>query len=142
MSQLIGQDLISQKLIATTMDNIRKLRIWMDHSNAYLMELANGIIAQRVVSELANHESEFNFYKGEKLIHKKEQHLQLDYYRKIGEIIKKYQNVLLFGPTDAKNELFNHIKTDHLFDDIKIEVRNSDKMTEEQMQIFVRDYFK
>ena len=124
------------------MNNIRKLGIWMDHSNAYLMELANDITVQRVVSELANNETEFNFYKGEKLIHKKEQHLQLSYYKKIGDIIKKYQDVVLFGPTDAKNELLNQIKTDHLFEDIKIEVRNSDKMTEDQMQNFVRDYFK
>ena len=124
------------------MNNIRKLGIWMDHSNAYLMELANDIIVQRVVSELANPDAEFNFYKGEKLTHKKEQHLQLSYYKKIGEIIKKYQDVILFGPTDAKNELLNQIKTDHLFEDIKIEVKNSDKMTEEQMKTFVRDYFK
>ena len=124
------------------MNNIRKLGIWMDHSNAYLMELANDIIVQRVVSELANHETEFNFYKGEKLIHKKEQHLQLSYYKKIGDVIKKYQDVVIFGPTNAKNELLNLIKTDHLFEGIKIEVKNSDKMTEDQMQNFVRDYFK
>ena len=124
------------------MRNIRKLGIWMDHSNAYLMELANEIIVQKVVSELTNHETEFNFYKGEKLIHKKEQHLQLSYYNKIGDIIKKYQDVVLFGPTDAKNELLNQIKTDHLFEGIKIEVENSDKMTEDQMQTFVIDYFK
>jgi len=124
------------------MRNIKKLGIWMDHSNAYLMELANEIIVQKVVSELTNHDTEFNFYKGEKLIHKKEQHLQLSYYKKIGDVIKKYQDVVIFGPTDAKNELFNQIKTDHLFEGIKIEVKNSDKMTEDQMQNFVRDYFK
>ena len=124
------------------MNNIRKLGVWMDHSNAYLMEFANDIIVQRVVSELTIHETEFNFYKGEKLIHKKEQHLQLSYYKKIGDIIKKYQDVVLFGPTDAKNELLNKIKTDHLFEGIKIEVKNSDKMTEDQMKTFVRDYFK
>jgi hypothetical protein len=124
------------------MNNIRKLGIWMDHSNAYLMELTNDIIVQRLVSELANPDTEFNFYKGEKLTHKKEQHLQLSYYKKIGEIIKKYQDVILFGPTDAKNELLNQIKTDHLFEDIKIKVKNSDKMTEDQMKTFVREYFK
>jgi hypothetical protein len=120
----------------------RKLGIWMDHSNAYLMELANDIVVQRVVSELTNIDTEFNFYKGEKLVHKKEQHLQISYYKKIGDIIKKYQDVVLFGPTDAKNELLNLIKTDHLFEDIKIEIKNSDKMTEDQMKTFVRDYFK
>lgn len=124
------------------MNNVKQLGIWMDHSNACLMELTNEIIVHRVVSELSNDEAEFNFYKGEKLIHKKERYLQLSYYQKIGNIIKKYQEVVLFGPTDAKNELLNLMKTDHLFKDIKIEVRNSDKMTEEQMKTFVRDYFK
>jgi len=121
---------------------IKRLGIWMDHSNAFLMELKNDtILTNCVVSELSDHESEFNFYKGEKLIHKKQQHLQLSYYKKLGDIIKKYQEVVLFGPTDAKNELINLLKTDHLFEDIKIEVINSDKMTEDQMQTFVREYF-
>jgi hypothetical protein len=125
------------------MKNIRQLGIWMDHSNAYLMEFANdSILTNRVVSEFSKQGAELNHYKGEKLIHKKEQHLQLDYYKKIGDIIRMYQEVVLFGPTDAKNELLNMVKTDHLFNEIKIEVENSDKMTESQMHTFVRDYFK
>jgi hypothetical protein len=115
----------------------------MNHSIAYLMELINDtIVTNTVVSELSDHSKEFNFNKGEKLIHKKEQHLQLSYYNKLGSIIKKYQEVVLFGPTEAKNELLNLIKTDHLFEGIKIEVKNSDKMTTSQMQTFVSEYFK
>jgi len=125
------------------MKNINQLGIWMDHSNAYLMELTNDIIVtKRVVSELTNNDAEFNFYKGEKLIHKKEQHLQLSYYKKLSNVIKKYKDVVLFGPTDAKNELLNLIRNDHLFEGIKIETINSDKMTEEQMHTFIREYFK
>ena len=125
------------------MKNIRQLGIWMDHSNAYFMEFTNdSILTNRVVSEFSKQGAELNHYKGEKLIHKKEQHLQLDYYKKIGDIIRMYQEVVLFGPTDAKNELLNMVKTDHLFNEIKIEVENSDKMTESQMHTFVRDYFK
>jgi hypothetical protein len=125
------------------MKNIKRLGIWMDHSDAFLMELTNDmILTSRVFSDLSNQETEFDIYKGEKLINKKERHLQLFYYRKLGEIIKKYQEVVLFGPTDAKNELLNLLKVDHLYEDIKIETTNSDKMTENQMQIFVREYFK
>jgi len=125
------------------MKNIKQMGIWMDHSKAYLMELTNNtIVTNSVVSELSDHETEFNFYKGEKLMHKKEQHLQLSYYRKLGEIIKKYQEVVLFGPTDAKNELFNLLKSDHLFENIVIEVEQSDQMTEYQRQDFVKEYFK
>ena len=125
------------------MKNIKQLGIWMDHSNAYLLEVLNDTIeTERVVSELSDPEAEFNFYKGEKLINKKERHLQLKYYKNLGEIIKKYQEVVLFGPTDAKSELLNLLKTDHLFDKIKTEVINSGKMTESQMHTFVREYFK
>jgi hypothetical protein len=115
----------------------------MDHSNAYLLEVLNDTIeTERVVSELSDPEAEFNFYKGEKLINKKERHLQLKYYKRLGEIIKKYQEVVLFGPTDAKSELLNLLKTDHLFEKIKTEAINSGKMTESQMHTFVREYFK
>jgi hypothetical protein len=117
--------------------------IWMDHSIAFVMELINDtIVTNSVVTELSNPEAEFNFYKGEKLINKKKNHLQLSYYKKLGDIIKKYQEVVLFGPTDAKSELLNLLKTDHLFENIKIEVKNTDKMTKMQMQTFVREYFK
>jgi hypothetical protein len=137
------EDLLFQYIIRSKMKNIKQLGIWMDHSNACLMELTNDtIVTNWVVSELSIPDAEFNFYKGEKLIHKKEQHLQISYYKKLGDIIKKFQEVVLFGPTDAKKELLNLIKTDHLFEDIKIEVKNTDKMTEEQMQNFVREYFK
>jgi len=125
------------------MKNIKQLGIWMDHSNAYLLEVLNDTIeTERVVSELSDPEAEFNFYKGEKLINKKERHLQLKYYKNLGEIIKKYQEVVLFGPTDAKIELLNLLKTDHLFEKIKTEAINSGKMTESQMHTFVREYFK
>jgi len=125
------------------MKNIKQLGIWMDHSNAYLLEVLNDTIeTERVVSELSDPEAEFNFYKGEKLINKKERHLQLKYYKRLGEIIKKYQEVVLFGPTDAKSELLNLLKTDHLFEKIKTEAINSGKMTESQMHTFVREYFK
>ena len=125
------------------MKNIKKLGIWMDHSVAYLLEIKDDKIeTNKVVSELSDPQTEFNFYKGEKLINKKERHLQLKYYNKLGEIIRNYQEVVLFGPTDAKSELLNLLRTDHLFEDIKTEVINSGKMTESQMHTFVREYFK
>ena len=75
-------------------------------------------------------------------MHTKEQHQQSSYYKKLRDAIKNYQEVVLFGPTDAKNELLNLLKADHLFENIKIEVKHYDKMTENQMHAFVREYFK
>ena len=48
---------------------------------------------------------------------------------------------MLFGPTDAKTELFNLLKADHHFDKINIETKHADKMTENQQHAFVREYF-
>jgi stalled ribosome rescue protein Dom34 len=119
------------------------LAIWMDHSNAFLMELTNDtIVTNTIISESLDHKEEYSSDKHEKLIHKKEQHQQLSYYKKLSDSIRNYQEVLLFGPTDAKKELLNLLKSDHLFEKTKIDIENSDKMTESQMYTFVREFFK
>ena len=74
-------------------------------------------------------------------MHNKEQHLNLEYYKKLGEIIRKYEEVVLFGPTSAKVELYNMLQADHLFSKVKIEVQQADKMTENQQHAFVKNYF-
>ena len=63
-------------------------------------------------------------------------------YKAIGDVIKNFNEVIVFGPTDAKVELVNFLKQDHHFDNIKIEVKNSDKMTEHQEFAFVKAHFK
>ena len=75
------------------------------------------------------------------MVHHKEQRQQSDYFKKLGEIVRKYEEVLLFGPTDAKVELLNFLNEDHRFSKVKITVKRSDKMTENQQHAFVRDYF-
>jgi len=120
---------------------IRKLGIWMDHASAHVIALADPIITHTVVSDSTHEEKEETLQKGEKLMHNKEQQQQLHYYKKLGESIRNYDEVLLFGPTDAKVELLNILKADKQFDKIKIETKQSDKMTENQEHAFVREYF-
>jgi hypothetical protein len=125
------------------MKNTKKLGIWMDHSNAYLMELKNGaIVTDTIKSEFAQQDNGYDMKYHEKSYHNKEQQQQSDYYKKLRDSIRNYQEVVLFGPTDAKAELLNQLKGDHLFDKIKIEVHQSDQMTENQRQVFVIEYFK
>lgn len=121
----------------------KQIGIWMDHSNAILMELSNDIILEKtVVSDLTQEEKDLSLSKNENFLHSKEQHFQSSYYKKLSDAIRNYQEVLLFGPTDAKNELLNLMKEDHLFENIKIEVKNTDKMPATKMHEFVREYFK
>lgn len=75
-------------------------------------------------------------------MHNDEQQKQHAYYDKLGDVIKNYDRVVLFGPTSAKEELFNRIKKDRAFEKIKIEIKHADKMTDNQQHAFVKNYFK
>ncbi len=106
------------------------------------MEFTGGPITTTIIQSSFNHdEKEESLSKSENLMHNKEQHKHLEYYKKIGETIKHYGEVLLFGPTDAKLELCNLLKADHQFANIKIETKPADKMTENQQHAFVKEYF-
>ena len=125
------------------MKNIKKLGIWMDHSIAYIMELKDDAIVENIVAlETFQPDNESDFAKNESLEQNKEQQFQANYYKKISDIIKNYQEVVLFGPTEAKNELLNLLKADHFFDNIKFDAKLSDKMSAKQMHVFVKEYFK
>lgn len=119
----------------------KQLGIWMDHSNAHLMEFKGGSEKEVAVSKFTHQEKEHSLGKSENVMHNKEQHQQSDYYKKLGEVIKDYKEVILFGPTDAKVELYNILKADNRFSNIKIEVKQADKMTENQEHAFVKEYF-
>ncbi len=123
------------------MTTAKNLGIWMDHSSAHLMEFTDTIETKTIDSKFTHEAKEQSLDKSENLMHNKEQHQQSEYYKKLGEIIKNYEDVILFGPTDAKVELFNILRADHLFAKIKIEIKQTDKMTEHQQHAFVRDHF-
>jgi hypothetical protein len=120
----------------------KRLGIWMDHLNAHLMEFSTYRMKSNTIASKFNHaEKEQTLSKSENLMHNKEQHQQAEYYRKLGDTVRNYEEVLLFGPTDAKVELLNSLKKDHRFEKIKIEIRQADKMTENEQHAFVREYF-
>jgi hypothetical protein len=124
------------------MNDIKKLAVWMDHSHAIIMELTSGPILQHRIESKFNYEiKEASVRKGESLMHNKEQHELSTFYKQISNVIIGFNNVLLFGPTDAKVELLNLLNADTLFDKIKINIQTNDVMTENQMHAFVREYF-
>ncbi|MBN2174338.1 MAG: hypothetical protein JW731_09410 [Bacteroidales bacterium] len=124
------------------MKSKKKLGIWMDHSTAHLMALTNDIIVTNiVVSQSESHEKIENLKLDESLMQNREQNQLADFFKSLIDVIKDYDEVLLFGPTDAKNELFNLLKEDRHFENIIIEVKPADKMTTNQEEAFVKDHF-
>jgi len=118
-----------------------KLGIWMDHMNAHLIEFSNSKETKTIHSKFTHEAKENSLDRGENKMHSKERHQQAEYHKSLGEIIKNYKEVLLFGPTDAKVELKNLLEKEHAFAAIKIVTEPADKMTENQQHAFVTDYF-
>lgn len=114
----------------------------MDNSIAHIIEFVlEPFQITTIESESTQQEKQSALAKGESHMHNKEQKQQNDYYKKLGELIIKNDEVLLFGPTNAKNELFNILREDNRFDNIKIEIKQTDKMTPNQIRAYVREYF-
>ena len=120
----------------------KKLGIWMDHSIAYIMEFtSNPFEIKTIESKFTRLKKMKALAKGESLMHNKEQQHLSRYYEKLSEVIKDYKRVLLFGPTNAKVELFDILSEDERFMKIKIEIKETDKMTANQKDAFVKSYF-
>ena len=125
------------------MNTTQQLGIWMDHSVAHLIKLTNGSIETNTIESQPEIQADQQIvYKDESHSLNKEKRQLTTYFRKLSDLILETDEVILFGPTEAKNELLNVLKENHLFDKIKIEVEPTDKMTDIQMTDFVKEHFK
>ncbi|MDR3653182.1 MAG: hypothetical protein P4L34_09465 [Paludibacter sp.] len=125
------------------MIKIKQLAIFMDDANALLMELYNHMIVSRniVFKSQVNEEYIEQHYALSPYDSDIKQY-QSAYFDEIADIIKNYKQVVLFGPTDTKEELYKLLETDHHFKDRKIEFIKTDKMTDFQIHDFVLNYYK
>ncbi|MFT6333505.1 MAG: hypothetical protein ACI86M_000649 [Saprospiraceae bacterium] len=117
------------------------LGIWLDHSNAHLIEIN---------SKMDNHSIKSKFYSGikvdalrrsEGIMRKKELQMHEAYYKKIGKVILNYDHILLFGHTDARIELHSYLRRDLNFEDIIIDTVTADSMTNKEQHVFVDNHF-
>lgn len=126
------------------MKKFKQLGIWMDDANALLMEFYNHMIISKsiVFKPLLNEENNPEQQHDTQMQSKEENKYQLAFFKEISDIVLNYQEVLLFGPTQAKNELLELIKADHNFANIKFDVIDTEVMTENKMHEFVIEYFR
>jgi hypothetical protein len=124
------------------MKNKKNLGIWMDHSIAHLIDINEKNSEHDIRSKFTFNTKEEALNRSENLMHNKEQQMQEAFYKKIGKEILKYNDVLLFGPTQAKTELFNFLQKDLHFKDIHFCIQSEDKMTELEQIAYVKNYFE
>ena len=118
------------------------IAIWLDHASATVIEYIAGTAETVTVHSKFTHAArESSLANSEHTMHNEQQHDSASYYKALAELILPYQQVLLFGPTNAKEELHNMLKKDHHFDKKKIEVVPAEKMSENQLHAFVKKHF-
>ena len=118
----------------------RILGIWMDYSIAHIMEISHEPFEVTTIeSELEN----IHKFETSKMLlpHSKVRKLQLNYYNKIRQSIKDFYHVVLFGPTNAKFELFDLLAEDESLIKLKVEIKETDEMNARQKHEFVTEYF-
>mgnify|MGYP003834090183 FL=1 len=124
------------------MKTTKKLGIWMDYSTANLIEYKlDSYEIKSINSGFLDQEKNEVLDNSESLINKNENQQLSNYFRRIGEQIKEYNELVLFGSTNAKIELHAILKEEEPFQNIKIEIKNTDKMTDNQKKYFVKSYF-
>ena len=65
-----------------------------------------------------------------------------EYFSILEQKLMKYDNILLFGPTTAKDKLRNVLAENKHFADKNITVETSDKISDNQKLAFVKEYFQ
>ena len=123
------------------MEAKKYLGIWMDHLNAHLIDLNFKKNNHSIVSKFTFYAKEEGCNKSENIMHNKEQRIYASYYKEIADEIYKYDNVLLFGPTSAKVEFYIFLNKYLHFKDIKIGIESADKMSDNEKNAFVKNYF-
>ena len=120
----------------------KRLGIFMDHKSANVIAFTQEPTEDtKVESQFTHREKEHLLSKSEGIMHHAEQHQEGHYYKELGDIIRGYQEVILFGPTEAKSELLNILTADSHFSKIKIFVETTDKLTEKEQHLFVMNHF-
>ncbi|MPM02256.1 hypothetical protein SDC9_48501 [bioreactor metagenome] len=119
-----------------------KMGIWMDHSIAYLFDVSHSNSETLTIkADIKHHEIKETLGLDESNVQNKEQDQLSGFFQRLTDIIEEFDEVVLFGPTDAKTELFNRIKKNDRAGKTKIDVKQSDRMTENQMKAFVNSFF-
>lgn len=141
-----------------TNNKVKRIGIWLDHSKAYFIRYDSGesnlieIVDsphQRIKREKGEARDDTRFTSNplhvsnnENRKHNVLQNELKQYYKILEPKTVIYDEILLFGPTLAKEEFYNIISELKAFKNKSIIVQSSDKMTENQKLAYVRDFFQ
>jgi stalled ribosome rescue protein Dom34 len=112
--------------------------IWMDFHLALIITVADGDFA---VKEKIKSDEYFG-HKGEHGEQRADIRDARKFYKTIASHIQPFDEVLIFGPGKAQEELRNFLREDQHFKNKKISLDTASSLTDNQILAKVRDFFK
>jgi hypothetical protein len=73
--------------------------------------------------------------------HRQEEAARKAFFQELTAILKGFDEILLFGPGEAKKELRNQLHEQQVFQGKIIHLQNSDYLSDKQLLELVREYF-
>lgn len=139
------------------MKTTKQLAVFIDHTQARFIGMDNSKASflQTLESDRESHpryrgessnQARFgtNPYQGsnnEYSKHMQEQESRKMYFHHIKDNLQQFDDILLFGPGQAKKELHNYLNDQSAFREKTIHVQNSDYITDNQLLETVNKYF-
>ena len=124
------------------MKTLKKVGIWVDNTIARVMEFSDEnfkVITINSGSQSIDNLSSSKFSDSE--FYNREKKEMKPFFKKLINIIKDFDEIVLFGSTNAKTELYNLIREEHKFDHLNIDTRQTDKLSFEDQNRFTKTYF-
>jgi hypothetical protein len=134
----------------------KKLGVWMDQSQAFLicMENHHPFLLEKIVSPIESRvrysgETDSKTKLGTSLAasnhEKKTNHIHKEqlkkYFSVLEDSIRSFDEILLLGPGVLKTQFFKHISSNKSFSESKIQVKDSDKLTFNQLLAIIREHY-
>jgi hypothetical protein len=124
--------------------------VWIDKSQARIISPTE--ILETIPSEMEirpRYEGESKEYGRfgnqymtlEKSKQKRLKHQEHVYLKNIFNAVKSFEQILIFGPASMKKHLQKHLEEEHLTRGKVIDVVTAEKMTDNQLIAFVREYY-
>jgi hypothetical protein len=123
------------------MNTSKTIGIFMNYTSAHIMLFSEKPLEIQTIEAKFSSKWRKEKDKSEKFLCTLARHCKEDYLKNIAAIILQYDTVLLFGPTDAKTELFNMLSDDHRFYKIKTYIKETRQMTLNQRNRFLQEHF-
>jgi hypothetical protein len=139
-------------------NSFKQVGVWMDHSKAHFVGFNNGDTAliETLDSPYESIKREDGEGSDKTRFTSNNEHTSNNEYRKhqitqneLNEYLKmmegklsRFEDILLFGPGIAKEQMRNRLRENKSFDGKWLAVQSCDKLTENQLLAFVRDFYK